>query len=117
MKAFLRTLPDLVRLFARLVKEPRLPRAAKVALGVALLYLASPLDLVPDFIPVVGYLDDILLAAILVDGVLNHVDRALVLRCWPGTPESLERVARAARWFTAWVPRRVKTRVFSPRRA
>jgi uncharacterized membrane protein YkvA (DUF1232 family) len=111
----LRALPDLVRLIARLVGDPLLPRAAKIALGAAMVYLASPIDLIPDFIPLVGYLDDLLLAALLVDGILNWVDRALVLKYWPGTPDSLERLARVARMLAVWVPRRLKARVFAAR--
>jgi uncharacterized membrane protein YkvA (DUF1232 family) len=111
----LRALPDLVRLIARLVGDPLLPRAAKIALGAAMVYLASPFDLIPDFIPFVGYLDDLLLAALLVDGLLNWVDRALVLKYWPGTPDSLERLARAARMLAVWVPRRLKARIFAAR--
>ena len=65
--------------------------------------------------PFVGYLDDVMLAAVLIDGILNYVDRALVLKYWPGTPDSLERVARAARLFAGWVPGRLKARVFAPR--
>ena len=115
MKELLRALPDLGRLLARLVADPVLPRSAKLALAAALLYLASPIDLMPDFIPFVGYLDDLLLAALVVDGVLNWVDRGLVLKYWPGTPQSLDRVARAARVLAAWVPRRLKARIFAPR--
>lgn len=115
MKALLRALPDLGRLIVRLVADPVLPRAAKIALAAAAVYLLSPLDFIPDFIPFVGYVDDVLLAAILVDGILNYVDRALVLKYWPGSPESLERLARAARVLAAWVPRRLKARVFAPR--
>jgi uncharacterized membrane protein YkvA (DUF1232 family) len=78
-----------------------------------MVYLASPVDLVPDFIPLVGYLDDVLLAALLVDGLLNYVDRGLVLRYWPGTADSLERLARVARMLAVWVPRRLKARIFA----
>lgn len=113
MKALLRALPSLARTIARLVADPAIPRTAKIAMGAALVYLASPLDLLPDFIPLLGYLDDVLLAAILVDGILNFVDRPLVLRYWPGTPGSLEKVARVAHALAAWVPRRVKERIFS----
>src|SRR5919198_1306248 len=115
MRALLRALPDLARLIARLIRSPRLPRTAKIALAAAAVYLASPFDLIPDFIPFVGYLDDALLAAVLIDGIVNYVDRGLVLKYWPGTPQSLDRVARAARLLAAWVPRRVKSRVFSGR--
>ena len=115
MKDLLRALPDLGRLLTRLVADPVLPRAVKLALGAAVLYLASPVDLVPDFIPLVGYLDDLLVAAMVLDGILNWVDRPIVLKYWPGTPESLERVARAARVLAFWVPRRLKARLFTAR--
>ncbi len=115
MIQLVRALPDLVRLIARLLGDPLLPRAAKIALGAAMVYLASPIDLIPDFIPVLGYLDDLLLAALLVDGILNWVDRGLVLKYWPGSPDSLERLARAARMLAGWVPRRLKARLFTAR--
>ena len=115
MKLLLRALPDLARLIARLVGDPVLPRAAKIALAAAAIYLVSPIDLIPDFIPFVGYLDDALLAAVVVDGILNYVDRGLVLKYWPGSPDALDRLARVARFLAAWVPRRLKTRIFTPR--
>lgn len=115
MRALLRALPDVVRLITRLVGDPVLPRAAKIALGAAAVYLLSPVDLIPDFIPLVGWVDDVLLAAVLLDGILNWVDRGLVLKYWPGNPSSLDTLARTARLLSIWVPRRLKARVFSPR--
>jgi uncharacterized membrane protein YkvA (DUF1232 family) len=115
MKELLKALPNLARLLARLVGDPLLPRAAKIALAAALVYLASPVDLIPDFIPFVGYLDDLLLGALLIDGVLNWVDRGLVLKYWPGSPDSLERIARVAKMLAVWVPRRLKSRIFTAR--
>ena len=114
MKALLRALPDLIRLITRLVGDPVLPRTAKIALGAAAVYLLSPVDIVPDFIPLVGYIDDVLLAAVLLDGILNWVDRGLVLKYWPGNPESLDTLARTARVLSMWVPRRLKARIFAP---
>jgi uncharacterized membrane protein YkvA (DUF1232 family) len=111
----LRALPLIGRAIVHLAAEPTLPRAAKIALGAAALYLASPVDLLPDFIPFLGYLDDMLLAAIVLDGLLNYVDRALVLRYWPGSVASLEKVARVAHALAIWVPARVKERIFAPR--
>ena len=113
MNALLRALPDIVRAISGLAKDPVLPKAAKIALAAAVLYLVSPVDLIPDFIPVLGHLDDVFVAAIIVDGMLNFVNRGLVLKYWPGSPESLERLARSARVLAAWVPRRLKLRVFS----
>jgi uncharacterized membrane protein YkvA (DUF1232 family) len=115
MKELLKALPNLARLLARLVSDPLLPRAAKIALAAAMVYLASPIDLIPDFIPLVGYLDDLLIGALVIDGVLNWVDRGLILKYWPGTPDSLERIARVARMLAVWVPRRLKARIFTAR--
>ena len=99
----------------RLVADPVLPRSVKLALAAALVYLLSPFDLLPDFLPFIGYLDDVAVAAVVVDGILNHVDRALVLRYWPASPDALEQVARVARVLAAWMPGRLKRRIFAPR--
>ena len=99
----------------RLALDPVLPRTAKLALAAALVYLVSPWDLIPDFIPVVGYLDDALVAAVVLDGVFSYVDRGLILKYWPGSARSLDTVARAAHLLAIWVPRRLKARIFAPR--
>jgi uncharacterized membrane protein YkvA (DUF1232 family) len=116
MRELVRALPDLARLIARLLADPVLPRVAKIALAAAAIYLASPVDLIPDFLPFLGYLDDVLLAAVVLDGILNYVDRALVLRYWPGSPATLDRLARAAHLLAVWVPSRLKARIFAGRR-
>jgi uncharacterized membrane protein YkvA (DUF1232 family) len=113
VKTVLRALPEIARLVRRLVRDPVLPRSVKILVGAALLYLASPVDLVPDFIPLVGYVDDALLVAALVDGLLTYVDRRLVLKYWPGTAQSLDSIARAARLLSVWVPGRLKRRIFA----
>jgi uncharacterized membrane protein YkvA (DUF1232 family) len=114
--ALVRALPKVVGLIVRLVMDPTLPRSAKIGLAAAILYLVSPFDVVPDIIPLAGVLDDAAIAAVVLDGVLNWVDRRLVLRYWPGSPASLDRLARVARLLAAWVPSRVKARIFSPAR-
>ena len=96
-------------------RDPRVPWPAKLLVAAIVAYALSPIDLIPDFIPVVGILDDVLVAAIVVDGLLNYVDRGLVLKYWPGDARSLQRVASVARWLAVWVPRRVKRRVFAGR--
>ena len=113
MKTVLRALPEIARLVRRLITDPVLPRSVKILLGAAVFYLASPLDLVPDFIPLVGYVDDALLVAALIDGLLTYVDRRLVLTYWPGTADSLDSLARAARLLSVWVPARLKRRIFT----
>jgi uncharacterized membrane protein YkvA (DUF1232 family) len=108
-------LPRLVRMVRALIADPHVPGPAKVALVALAVYLVSPLDLLPDFIPVLGLADDVLLAAVVLDGVLSFVDRSVVLRYWPGSPASLETTAAVASRLARWVPARVKARIFSGR--
>jgi len=104
--------PRLARLIARVARDPRGSGRTKTVLAGVAVYLASPVDLIPDFIPVLGYLDDVLLVAIVLDGLLNHLDRAVLLEHWPGDAQSLDRACRVAARLAAWVPRRWKARVF-----
>lgn len=105
-------LPQLAGLIARLLGDARVSGRVKAVLGVAAVFLASPVDLIPDFIPGLGYLDDAVLVAIILDGLLNHVDRQILLEHWPGDPATLDRAARVAARLAGWVPRRWKARVF-----
>ena len=111
MKDLLLALPRLGRMLISLAADREVPTAAKVVLGALAVYLVSPIDLIPDFIPWLGYLDDVLLAAVVVDGVLNFVDRPRLLRYWPGSADSLERTAAVARRLARWVPTRIKARI------
>jgi uncharacterized membrane protein YkvA (DUF1232 family) len=112
LKDLLLALPRLGRMLLSLAADRDVPTAAKVVMAAMAVYLVSPIDLVPDFIPLLGYLDDVILAAVVVDGVLSFVDRTLVLRYWPGTPASLDRVAAVASRLARWVPNRIKARIF-----
>jgi uncharacterized membrane protein YkvA (DUF1232 family) len=112
VKDLLLALPRLGRMLISLAADREVPTAAKVVLAALAVYLVSPIDLIPDFIPWLGYLDDVILAAVVVDGVLNFVDRPLLLRYWPGSPASLERTAAVARRLARWVPSRIKARIF-----
>ena len=93
-------------------RDPRTPWYAKLLAAAVVACALSPIDLIPDFIPFLGYLDDVILAAVVVDGVLNFIDRPLVLRYWPGSADSLERIAAVARRLARWVPNRIKARIF-----
>jgi uncharacterized membrane protein YkvA (DUF1232 family) len=116
LQDLLLALPRLGRMLSSVVADRVVPTAAKGVLAAMAVYLVSPIDLVPDFIPWLGYLDDVILAAVVVDGVLNFIDRPLLLRYWPGTPASLERVAAVARRLARWVPNRIKARIFGSHR-
>jgi len=92
----LRLLPDLVRLLRRLAADPTLPRGVRIRLGLLIVYLASPIDLIPDFIPVLGYADDALIVAIALRSVTRHAGPQAIDRHWPGTPDGLRVIHRLA---------------------
>jgi uncharacterized membrane protein YkvA (DUF1232 family) len=83
-------IPDCLILVKRLLGEPRVRRRDKLLLGLLVVYLASPIDLVPDFIPVAGQLDDAILVALVLRRVLRSTDEALLREHWPGPQRSLE---------------------------
>jgi uncharacterized membrane protein YkvA (DUF1232 family) len=87
-----RFLPDCVVLFKRLLRDDRVPRRAKVVLGLLVLYLVMPLDLVPDFIPVAGQLDDAVLVAAAIAYVTRSAGRDVVEELWPGSERALRLV-------------------------
>ena len=89
--------PNLARLFTGLVRDPRVPRRAKLVLALTAGYLAFPIDLIPDFIPFVGQLDDAIIAALALRYVLGTTPRELVAEHWPGEPATLRRVLALAR--------------------
>jgi len=92
----LRLLPDVLRLVSRLARDPALPRGVRGRLWLLLGYLALPFDLVPDFLPVIGYADDAVLVAWTLRSVAHRAGRDAVDRHWPGTPQGLRVVGRLA---------------------
>lgn len=90
----LRLIPDVVRLLRRLAGDPALPRGVRLRLALLLGYLVFPLDLVPDFIPVVGYADDAVIVALALRSVTRAAGPEALDRHWPGTPEGLRALKR-----------------------
>jgi uncharacterized membrane protein YkvA (DUF1232 family) len=89
-------IPDCIVLVRRLLGDERVPRSRKLLLGALLAYLAMPFDLVPDFIPVAGQLDDAIVTALVLRAVLRSGGDALLREHWPGPERSRELVARLA---------------------
>ncbi|MDQ3570376.1 MAG: DUF1232 domain-containing protein [Actinomycetota bacterium] len=85
-------LPACLTLVRRLRRHPVVPRRAKVALLVAGLWVASPIDLVPEFLPVIGPLDDVVAVALLLRYAARQVPREVLLEAWPADPRVLERL-------------------------
>lgn len=85
-------LPNCVRMVRRLRKNPEVPRRAKVAVVFAGLWVLSPIDLIPEFLPVIGPLDDVVVVALALRYVARRVPRATLLEAWDGDPNLLERL-------------------------
>jgi uncharacterized membrane protein YkvA (DUF1232 family) len=90
----LRLLPDLLRLLRRLAADRSVPRAARVRLWLLLGYLAIPIDLVPDFIPVLGYADDAIIVSLVLRSVVRRAGAPVVRGHWPGTGDGLAALGR-----------------------
>jgi len=89
--------PNLTRLFAGLMRDPRVPLRAKVVLGATALYLAMPIDLIPDFVPIAGSLDDAIVAAFALRFVVRASSPEIMAEHWPGDPATLRRILWLAR--------------------
>lgn len=94
----LRLLPDVLRLLRRLAADRDLPAGVRIRLVLLLAYLVSPIDLVPDMIPVLGYADDAIIVAVAVAlrSVARRAGPGALHRHWPGSPEGLALLCRLA---------------------
>lgn len=92
----LRLLPDTVVLLRRLAADRDLPRGVRVRLWLLLVYLILPIDLIPDFLPVLGYADDAIIVALALRSVTRRAGPEALQRHWPGTTDGLQAVRRLA---------------------
>lgn len=106
-------LPSCVKMLRTLRRDPRVPRRAKVAVGFAALWALSPIDLIPEFLPVIGPLDDIVVIALALRYAGRQVPRAVILEAWPGNPRLIERLLGPAPASTE-TPRRPTDRSAKP---
>jgi len=106
--------PHLATLVAGLMADRRVPAKAKATLAIVAAYLAMPFDLIPDFIPVLGYLDDLVLVILVFDGVLNQIDEAIVAEYWKGDPATLQRLQAVSRRAARFIPYWIKRKLFGP---
>jgi uncharacterized membrane protein YkvA (DUF1232 family) len=90
-------LPNCVRMTRRLRKHPAVPRRAKVAVMFAGLWVLSPIDLIPEFLPVIGPLDDVVVVALALRYAARRVPRDVLHDAWDGDPRLLDRLLGAAK--------------------
>ena len=101
-------IPDFLKLLMRMFRDGRVPMADKALLIGTIVYAISPLDIVPDFIPFVGQIDDIYLIAIVLLRMLNRAPDEVIAEHWDNTgnlPAIVNRISRAAQYF---LPKRVR---------
>ncbi len=96
MRALAGFVPHCLILFRRLLGDARVPRLRKLLLGAVVAYLAFPFDLIPDFIPVLGQLDDALVVALALRSIVRAAGPELLREHWPGPETSLRTVLRLA---------------------
>jgi uncharacterized membrane protein YkvA (DUF1232 family) len=89
--------PNLVLLFKDLLRDPAVPRGPKIALGIGVVWLVSPIDLLPEFLPVLGPLDDAVVAALVLRYLVKRAGVDVVRSHWRGDPDTLAVILRAAR--------------------
>lgn len=100
----LRLLPDTVRLLRRVAADRSVRRGVRVRLWLLFAYLASPIDLVPDFVPVLGYADDAIIVSLVLRSVVRRAGAPAVRRHWPGTDDGLGALSRLTRLRLAGPP-------------
>src|SRR5262245_23367362 len=88
-------LPACATTARKLRRDPRVPRRAKVAVVIALVWVLSPIDLIPEFLPIIGPLDDVLVVALALRYAARQVPRAVLFEAWPAEPRILERLIPA----------------------
>ncbi len=89
LQDLIRLLPDVLRLLKRLAADPQLPRRIRVALVALIAFVVSPIDLIPDAIPVIGFADDVALVILVLRWISRTAGRDALAKHWPGTPDGL----------------------------
>jgi uncharacterized membrane protein YkvA (DUF1232 family) len=103
--------PRLVKLVWKLARDPRVPARTKAILVIVTGYLASPIDLVPDFLVGLGYADDLLVAAFALDQILNRVPEEIVREHWEGDEDVLKVIREILDIASGFVPASIKKRL------
>lgn len=101
-------LPNLVKLLARLIRDPRITRRRKIVAGVVLGYLVSPIDLIPDIVPILGQADDVLLVAFAIRHLMEGAGHDIVMEHWDGDPNLLEIIDALLEWGSDLLPQPVR---------
>ncbi|MEA2023709.1 MAG: YkvA family protein [Actinomycetota bacterium] len=97
-------IPNIVKLLARITRDPRVSVKRKTFAAAALIYVVSPIDLIPDFIAGIGQLDDLIVVAIALNHLIEGAGREIIEEHWDGSADSLDLVLAATEWGAEIVP-------------
>lgn len=100
-------MPNIIKLIGRLLRDPRVPRRAKITLGLAAAYVASPIDLIPEVIPVIGWADDVLVLMFAIDSLIERAGNEVVEELWDGPGDLLSLVRDVVGLSRNLVPKRL----------
>ncbi len=101
---WLLAIPDFFVLMVRLARDPRVPASLKVMAGAVIAYFVTPVDVIPDPIPIIGEIDDLALAIFALEQIAERLDPAIIEEHWPGEGKVLELVAEGVRLFGKVLP-------------
>jgi uncharacterized membrane protein YkvA (DUF1232 family) len=100
-------MPNIIKLIGRLLRDPRVPRRAKITLGLAAAYVVSPIDLIPEVIPVIGWADDVLVLMFAIDSLIDRAGNEVVEELWDGPGDLLSLVRDVVGLSRNLVPKRL----------
>lgn len=106
---------DLINFIKNVTADARIPESDKNILLVLLALIISPIDIIPDWIPILGQLDDLVILAIILDYFFNHLDQKILLSHYPWGMKSFIRMKKLASWVTFIAPKWFKKRIWSYR--
>jgi uncharacterized membrane protein YkvA (DUF1232 family) len=104
-------LPNLVKLIGRLLTDSRVPRRSKIVLGMAAAYVASPIDLIPEIIPVIGWADDILIVMFALDSLIDRAGPEIVEEHWDGPNDLLALIRETIGFSRTVLPKRFSSAI------
>ena len=102
-------LPNVVKLLTRLMRDRRVSMRRKAFIGAVIIYVVSPVDLIPDFVIGIGRLDDLVLVSLAIDHLMSGTDEAVVREHWDGTEDGLDLVRSAFGWVASIIPEGIRS--------
>ncbi|MCA1841225.1 MAG: YkvA family protein [Actinomycetota bacterium] len=113
VKSSLKSIPKFGKLLIALARDPRVPRKNKIFFWAIAAYLVVPFDLIPDWLPGIGQLDDLVLIALALDTMVNRIPEEIIKEHWDGEEDVLELIRTILAMVTNFVPERIKKRIFT----